>query len=841
VTVSDPEPAPGRAPQVFGNVPQRNNNFTGREDILALLRKDLANSVTVVIPHALQGLGGVGKTQVAIEYAYRYSENYDLIWWIPADQPPLVRASLAGLAERLNLPSAESSGIAGAAAEALDALRRGFPFGRWLLIFDNADQPDDLDDVLPRGGPGHILVTSRNYRWQTRAEIVEVDVFTPAESLEFLKRRVRGELDSQAAHALATELGHLPLALEQAGALQSEAGMSAEEYLLLLKEHAAAVMAEGKSADYPLPMTIAWRLSISRLEQHQPEALTLLRCCAFFGPEPIPREILPRSAYALQPPIRDLLADPIRLARAIRELTRFGLVRIDGRTMIIHRLSQALLRDELPVEEQRHYRDIAHLMLAAGAPQDPDDSKLWLRYAELVAHVAAPEVHIEQSRVETVRCFAADMIRYLYKSGDLEAARLLAEWLIDQWSPYIPESDPQLLRAQRQLANVLRGLGQYDDAYRVDGTTLVIATRTVGERDPFTLAVANSFAADLRAKGDFEVALDLDLRSFEVHKQVMGQEHPQTLRAANNLALDYELNSRYQEARALHKETYRIRTERSSDIPAQDLVSSWSGLSRALRLCGNYSAARDVGRDAYDYSVAALGPEHPRTIETAIDLLHALRRVAVSRHDTADFARQVYEQARQRFGQLAPLTLASIVSLTNIQRMSGEIVDALTLNEVAAQLYGALYGAHHPYYFGCLGNVALLHRINGDSRRARELNEEALTGLDARLGRNHYYTLTVALNLASDLAGVGDVNGARALGESSLRRLRALLGEQHPLTLGCAANLAADLSSAGDPVAEELFAATVEGYLRTIGDDHPDAIVAAAGHRVDFDFDSQQI
>ena len=193
-TDSASERARGRVPQVWGNVPQRNKNFTGREDILMQLRSGLASSVTVVLPHALQGMGGVGKTQVAIEYAYRYASDYDLVWWIPADQPPLVRASLAALAPQLGLPSVTASGIESAATAVLDALRRGHPFGRWLLIFDNADQPEDLTEVIPKGGTGHVLVTSRNHRWQSVVETVQVDVFTPNESIDFLTRRIRSAL-----------------------------------------------------------------------------------------------------------------------------------------------------------------------------------------------------------------------------------------------------------------------------------------------------------------------------------------------------------------------------------------------------------------------------------------------------------------------------------------------------------------------------------------------------------------------------------------------------------------------------------------------------------------------
>jgi tetratricopeptide (TPR) repeat protein len=846
-------------PVVWGDIPPRNKNFTGREAILERLRRSASSKVTAVLPsedavpkpkrteesapRALRGMGGVGKTAVAIEYAHRFRSDYDVVWWIPSEQPSLVPASLAQLARRLGLEEAVSAGIEGAATAALDALRQGKPYSRWLLIFDNADRPDDFRDSIPSGsGPGEVLITSRNPAWQAQADTVQVDVFSRDESKDFLRKRAGVKPEADDTNLLADKLGDLPLALEQAGAMLFETGMPVGEYVGLLDKQILRIMGEGGSGEYPRSMTAAWRLSVDKVEKQQPEALELLRCCAYFGPEPIPRDVFHSGARASGTSVSELMADPILLAGAIRVLGRFALVNISEGTITVHRLIQALLRGELDDEEKERYRHDVHMILAAAASTDPADDRQWPRYRELLPHVTSGATELARCKDPRVRAFVLDMMRYLYLSGDSTSFEQLARAFIDRWSRESGADDPSVLMAQRHYGDVLKQLGRYKEAYELDAASLKIANEKLGERDRLTLAVRSGLGGDLRARGDFAEALTLDEESRTLHEAVFGEDDPQTLRIINNLAVDYGLNSDYTRARELSQFAYRLMRRSTARSSATEVLVAWYNMAWAVRLQGLYTEARNVSEEALDFGRQRLGADHYATLRTMIGLSIALRRLALTREDALQIAEEVYETCQRRLGENNPDTMAAAINLTNAQRVNDQRDKALALAKRTAARYPQVYGAEHPYNHGCASNLALLLRVTGDPDGARELNEKALAGLEKGLGRDHAFSLVVAVNLASDLAMLGDISDACALGKGTLSRLTRLLGKNHPFTLGCASNLAVDLRGVGaQDEADALHEETMRGYEETLGLSHPDALVAAAGGRLDFDFDPPPI
>jgi hypothetical protein len=248
---------PGHGLEVT-NLPPRNPDFSGRSALLEDLHLRLSGGgqAAVVQAATVHGLGGVGKTQLALEYAHRYASDYDVIWWVPAEQPAAIPGRLAGLARRLGVP--EQADQTELLAGLWDVLRER---DRWLLVYDNADRPQALQPYWPPGGSGRLLVTSRTPTWGRTATTVRLDVLDRDEAVAFLRRRT-ASTDTATVAALAEALGDLPLALEQAAAYMDETHTTPTDYLALFREHGAELLALGEPLTTEQTVATTWQVAL---------------------------------------------------------------------------------------------------------------------------------------------------------------------------------------------------------------------------------------------------------------------------------------------------------------------------------------------------------------------------------------------------------------------------------------------------------------------------------------------------------------------------------------------------------------------------------------------------
>ncbi|HEX6346857.1 FxSxx-COOH system tetratricopeptide repeat protein [Umezawaea sp.] len=834
-----PHARPAQQPAVLGGVPLRNVNFTGRAALLDDLHRRLnQGDTTAVLPEALHGLGGIGKSQVAVEFVHRHMADYDLIWWISAEDVDQIQAAYVNLCAKLKLRAEPAADTAVPAV--LEALRLGDPYRRWLLIFDNADSPEEVRRYFPHGA-GHVLITSRNASWASVASSLSVDVFTREESRKLLQRRNPALPDADA-ERLAEVLGDLPLAVDQAAAWSAETGMSADEYVQLFEDKRAELLSlDPQPSDYPLTVAAAWDVSLDRLREQHPAALQLLRVCSFFAPEPIARKLLAGVRNLPFPQeLADALRDPVLLGRAIRAINRYSLATIDHRndTLQLHRLVQTVLRSQMNPEELRQMRHVAHLLLANGDPNQPEDVSHWPRYQELLPHVRA--TRLIECDDPWGRKLAINIANFLFSWGDPERARVLASEMVEKWKVQLPPDHLDTLIASRWHGRALRAVGRYAESGRIAENTLDRLRATLGDDHEETLLTAHGVASDLRARGEFQTARLLNEDTYLRARAAFGEDDPETLRAANNYALSMRLTGDLQAARELDDDTWRKRAIALGEDHRFTLLTL-DNLSVDLRECGDYNGACRFQENTVRRFRDIIGSHNSLTL-SAIKNLSVASRKAGDHEGGRALSEESYRGLLDRYGARHPDAMSAGMNHSVSLRQTKDLKGARQLGEKIWGLYRDAMGEDHPFALAGATNLAVTLRNLGEPEKARELNERAFARFEHVLTPNHFFTLVCATNLASDHHALRDYRTAYDMDVAARERSELVLGRDHPSTLALDANIALDLRGLGDDDrADEIQAETVSRFQRVLGPNHPATMGAMHNVRADCDIDPMQI
>jgi tetratricopeptide (TPR) repeat protein len=752
---------PGWLPGVW-NLPLRNVAFTGRDGMIVALRDRLCAGRHVVV-EALHGMGGVGKTQLAIEYGHRFAGDYDLGWWIDSEQPELVGKQMTGLAVALKLVEADA-GTPTALAAVKSYLGQ---HDRWLLIFDNADGPAAVRQWLP-SGPGHVLITSRHHVWSGVAEPLPVDVFARAESIALLRRQLP-TLTNADADRLAGELDDLPLAVAQAAVLLAETGMPVTDYLRELAERTAQITAEGTPTDYPVSLAAAVRLSSTRLEEEDPAAGQLLELLAFLAPGPVPLELFSGAPDGLLPePLGATVRTPLAFRRSVGRIVRYGLARLRNERPILHRLMQAILRNDLTPLDQQTSRTLVERLLIAARPDDGTTPALWPRWAQLLPQV----VQIRWKEADSPDLFGLGVatVNYLFEHGEINEAHGLAIRIYEACSYQLGIRDEHALRAAVQIQRALKDRPASQDELKFASDVYSRCSEVFGENHPDTLESACYFASGLNSVGRFEEAFALDKETLPRRQRVLGVDHSDTLRSATNFASSLHEMGRHDESRALYFETLE-RCERSLGSEHPCTLLARANASVLYYRSWDYFEARLMDEETLTRCRAVLGDDHPTTLIAAFQLgssLFALGQFVRSRRVNEE----TWERRWRILGEKHPDTLRSANSFALSLFQAREFTNALEIDKRTLSDFDEVLGQCNLDVVYSICNLATSYYASKQYELAEDLDIRALAAVRKLQGAGHIDTLRLSSNLALTLRKLGRGKAASGLANSALLALR---------------------------------------------------------------------
>ncbi|KAL0933554.1 uncharacterized protein CTRU02_212517 [Colletotrichum truncatum] len=755
----------------------RNENFVGRDAILRQLLERIPPSAykDTCQRTAIVGLGGIGKTQVAIEAAYRVRDAHPdcSVFWVPAVDTVMFENAYRDIGRALSIQSIEDdeADVKGLVKAALE--RDGDR--SWLLIIDNADDMEllftnsKLAKYFPSSRKGSILLTTRNKQVATRFSRGHPLYLREMGSIDATQLLNSGLDESQISDTrITTEvLGHLaylPLAIRQASAyMASNKSVTVSKYLGYCKasdEKLVGLLSkdfedEDRYDDIQNPVVKTWLISFEHISRDNRLAAEYLGFLCYLAEKDIPLALLPPSEDGI-----DTEAISMLMAYAfIQERDTEG--RID-----IHRLVRLVMRNWVREkgEEEEQVTETIYWLSERFPWPDHKNREVWMTY--LPHAQAALRFQDWCTDEEALWDLLANTGRSNELLGKYGEAEQMHRQTLEMRKKVLGLENPSTLTSMNNLAETFRHQGKYEEAEQMHRQALELSEKVLGPENPDTLTSMNNLALVLGSQGKYEEAEQMHRQTLEMRKKVLGPENPSTLTSMNNLAGVFDSQGKYEEAEQMHRQALEMRKKvLGPENPST--LTSMNNLALVLESQGKYEEAEQMHRQALEMRKKVLGPENPDTLGSMNNLALVLR--SQGKYEEAEqMHRQTLELSQKVLGPENPDTLGSMNNLALVLRSQGKYEEAEQMHRQTLELSQKVLGLENPSTLTSMNNLALVFDSQGKYEEAEQMHRQALEMRQKVLGPENPDTLSSINNLAGVLKSQGKYEDADQLYQKSL-------------------------------------------------------------------------
>ncbi|KAH7124721.1 TPR domain protein [Dactylonectria macrodidyma] len=842
-----PAAAAGRNPpkprKPFSTVPfPPDPDFVDRPDILKWMHEKCARPAARI---ALVGLGGIGKSQLAIQYAHQVRQRVPNTWvfWVHASTRGRFEEAYRSIADRLELPRRNDPDVN--ICRLVSEWLRVEENGPWKMILDNADDvgvfflnaQKRLASFLPQSCNGSIVVTSRSMDVAERlvgswSNILTIPAMKTEEACQLLREKLGVSYDDGAAADLVRDLNHMPLAITQAAAFINRRAprMSIPAYLnefrrsdkkkasLLNKD--VGDLRRDESASNSIVTT--WQITFEQIRHERPSAANMLSFMSFFNPQGIPESVL--QAYACE--YGEYGEDGFD--QDVETLRGYSLVAVTADKEILKMHALVQFCTQIWLSSSSNMQQWEREFLKVMSDQYPSgEYKNWTECQRLDPHIDII-VKEEPSNNEDVLRWARLLTNagwYRWMKGTYEEAEQMNRRALDAKEKVLSREHPDTLMSVHFLALVLQYQGKYEEAEQMNRRALDACEKVLGGEHPNTLTSVSNLASVLQSQGKYEEAEQMNRRALDAQEKVLGREHPDTLTSVSNLALVLRYQGKYEEAEQMNRRALDA-CEKVLGGEHPNTLMSVSNLASVLQSQGKYEEAEQMNRGALDAREKVLGGEHPNTLTSVSNLASVLQ--SQGKYEEAEqMNRRALDACEKVLGREHPDTLTSVSNLALVLRYQGKYEEAEQMNRRALDSSEKVLGREHPSTLTSVSNLAGVLRCQGKYEEAEQMNRRALDAREKVLGGEHPDTLMSASNLASVLQYQGKYEEAEQMNRRALYSREKVLGREHPDTLTSVNNLALVLRDQGEyDESEHMNRRALDSSEKVLGREHPDTLTS---------------